>query len=297
MRKTVFLAFILLSICTFAARAQHYALRYQISQIAKASHGKVGVAISLLETDDTLTYHNPEHYVLHSVAKLAIAITMLREVDKKHFKLDQPIHITKADLPDTYSPLKDLYPNGEVDVPLQNIISFMIAQSDNAACDIILKLLGGTQPVENLVHNMGISAFELKASEAQMAASWPVQYSNWCQPFTQIELLRIIFRNTLLTPESNNYLTRILLATSTGPQRLKGLLPPGTPVGHKTGTSATNEKGLSPATNDVGIIILPNGKHLAISVFITDCTDPMAVRELVIAKIAKAAYDEFSQNR
>ena len=72
-------------------------------------------------------------------------------------------------------------------------------------------------------------------------------------------------------------------------------MPEGTVVAHKTGTSPTNAEGLSPATNDVGIITLPNGKHLAISVFVCNSTDDEATREAVIAKIAKAAWDFYAK--
>jgi beta-lactamase class A len=80
-----------------------------------------------------------------------------------------------------------------------------------------------------------------------------------------------------------------------GPKRLKGLLPAGTPVAHRTGTSATNAQGLSPALNDVGVILLPNGQHVALAVFVTDSYADTATRELVIATIAKAVYDEFAR--
>jgi beta-lactamase class A len=66
-------------------------------------------------------------------------------------------------------------------------------------------------------------------------------------------------------------------------------------VAHKTGTSPTNAEGLSPATNDIGIITLPNGKHLAIAVFVCNSTDDEATRDAVIAKISKAAFDFFSK--
>jgi beta-lactamase class A len=48
---------------------------------------------------------------------------------------------------------------------------------------------------------------------------------------------------------------------------------------------------LTRATNDVGIITLPNGNHLAIAVFISNSYDSHADRELAIAKAAKAAFD------
>lgn len=293
MRKYLFPA-ILLLMFGVNTRAQHQNLRNQINRIAATAKGKVGVAISLLETNDTLSYHNQDKYVLHSVAKLAIAFTVLHEVNKGRFKADQPVHITKADLPPTYSPLRDLYPEGNVDITLRVLINYMISLSDNNACDILLKLLGGTKPVEDLVHSVGISAFTMKATEADMAAAWPVQYNNWCQPSSQVQLLKLALISTFLSKSSRDHLSAALLATSTGPKRLKGLLPVGTPVMHKTGTSSTNDKGLSPATNDVGIIVLPNGKHLAIAVFITDSTAPLATRELVIAQIARAAHDEFA---
>ena len=60
--------------------------------------------------------------------------------------------------------------------------------------------------------------------------------------------------------------------TTTGPKRIKGLLPADAVVAHKTGTSPTNSEGLSPATNDVGIITLPNGKHIAIAIFVCNST-------------------------
>ena len=83
--------------------------------------------------------------------------------------------------------------------------------------------------------------------------------------------------------------------TSTGPNRIKGMLPKDAVVAHKTGTSPTNDAGLSPATNDVGIITLPNGKHLAIAILVCNSTADEATREGIIAKIAKAAWDTYSQ--
>jgi beta-lactamase class A len=81
-----------------------------------------------------------------------------------------------------------------------------------------------------------------------------------------------------------------MIQSGPGAKRIKGLLPQGTIVAHKTGTSGTIN-GLTRATNDVGIITLPNGNHLAIAVFISDSYDSHADRELAIAKAAKAAFD------
>lgn len=295
MYKYLLAPIIVLLTSSLAAQAQHEKLREEIDRIAHTTKGKVGVAINLLQSNDTLTYNNNQHYVLHSVAKFALAMDMLHEIDKGRFKLDQLIHITKEDLPVNYSPLRDKYPNGNVDISIKELLSYAVSLSDNDACDILFKQIGGTQHVENFVQKLGIKAVSIKATEAQMAAQWPVQYTNWSEPYAQVELLQKMYDNSVLAKSTNDYLWQIMLATSTAPKRLKGLLPAGTAVAHKTGTSGTNKEGLSPATNDVGIILLPNGKDLAISVFITDATEDIATRELIIAQIAKAAYNEFSK--
>jgi len=61
-------------------------------------------------------------------------------------------------------------------------------------------------------------------------------------------------------------------------------------VAHKAGTSDA-DNGLAHATNDIGLISLPGGRKLAIAVFITGSTAGDAPREVVIAPIARAAYD------
>jgi beta-lactamase class A len=84
---------------------------------------------------------------------------------------------------------------------------------------------------------------------------------------------------------------RIMQSTTTGHMRLRGLLPPGTVVAHKTGTTATY-LGLNGATNDVGVITLPRDRgRLAIAVYVKGSTRDDAARDHIIAMVAKAAFD------
>jgi beta-lactamase class A len=45
------------------------------------------------------------------------------------------------------------------------------------------------------------------------------------------------------------------------------------------------------AGNDIGLIQLPDGRYLAIAIFITDSTADETTRNDVIARIAKTVYD------
>jgi len=271
-------------------------LRKQIEQIAKPVKGIVGVSILGLESRDTLSFNGKARLVMHSVMKFPIALTVLHLVDSGVFTLDQAIHITKRDLPKTYSPLRDKYPKGNVDVTVRDLLSYMVSLSDNDACDILLgKVIKGIKPVQDYMLHLGIRGIAIRASEADMASAWELQYTNWCKPEEMTLLLDKFYSANVLTKASTDFLYKIMTETTTGPNRIKALLPAGTVVAHKTGTSPTNAEGLSPATNDVGIITLPNGKHIAISVFVCNSTNEEATREGVIAKIAKAAFDFYNK--
>ena len=62
-------------------------------------------------------------------------------------------------------------------------------------------------------------------------------------------------------------------------------------MAHKTGTSFTTQEGITPAINDVGIITMPNGKHIAISIFVADSKESREVNENIIAEITKMVWD------
>jgi beta-lactamase class A len=88
-----------------------------------------------------------------------------------------------------------------------------------------------------------------------------------------------------------------MIETSTGKNRIKGQLPEGTIVAHKTGSSGTNEKSITAAANEIGIVTLPNGNHFAISVFITNSRENEETNEKIIADISKLAWDYFTDNK
>jgi beta-lactamase class A len=267
-------------------------LRQQIAEIAATIDGQVGVSIRNLDTRDTLTFNDSAHYVMHSVFKFPIAMTILHQVDQGKLQLEQKIYIDKKWMvPDTHSPLRDSFPAGNMDVTLSKLVGLMVSQSDNVACDVLIDLAGGEAAINEYIHSLGIKDIEIVASETKMASSWDVQFTNWSTPTAFIELLEIMNKGTALSKTTNAFLWKVMTETTTGPNRLKGLLPKDVVVAHKTGTSGSKD-GVYPATNDAGIIFLPNGQKLAIVVFVSMSKATEAAREGVIAKIAKAAYDD-----
>jgi beta-lactamase class A len=267
------------------------ALQKQIRDIARDAQGKVSVACSLPGTALNCDVDALSHPPMQSVFKLPLAVAVLHQVEESKFSLDQPIRFRREDLilPKPYSPLQDEYPSADVDVPLNRLLQLTVGLSDNTAADILLRLAGGPSVVKDYIASLHVKGFHLEDGERELHRDVQAQYRNWFEPEGAVQLLRTISDHSPLTAQNTSLLLGWMQpATPTG--RLDGALPKGTMVAHKSGTSDV-DNGVCHAFNDIGLVSLPDGRKLAIAVFITDSTANEATRKAVIARVGKAVYD------
>ena len=91
-----------MSVFIFAALS--LALRYpasleaSIADIARTASGRVGVAVALLETGETVSVHGNDRYPMQSVYKLPIAMAVLDRVDRGRLALTRRVLVQKSDL-------------------------------------------------------------------------------------------------------------------------------------------------------------------------------------------------------
>jgi len=86
-------------------------------------------------------------------------------------------------------------------------------------------------------------------------------------PKAMLELLLAIDIGKILSEKSREFLLGVMSRTQTGGGRIKGLLPKGTPVAHKTGTTGG-------VADDVGFATLLDGHRFAIAVFTKSSATP-----------------------
>jgi beta-lactamase class A len=272
---------------------QNGELQNQLAQIASSAKGKVGVSAVVLETGETVSLNPHDHFPMQSVYKLPISMAVMRQVDAGKIKLDQKVRVTKDDFGSRgqHSPIRDKNPNG-VEMSVRDLLRYAISESDGTASDVLMRLAGGPGAVQAYLTELKITDMIVLNTEKEIGQDWQTQYRNWTSPEAAVSLLRALHERQGLSESSQSLLLKYLIDSTPGQKRLKGLLPAGTNVAHKTGTSGT-QKGITAATNDIGIITLPNGKHLAIAVFVSDSPADEVTREGVIAKIAKAAWERF----
>jgi beta-lactamase class A len=297
MSKLFHLTTLLFSLlCAHTSAQRTGSLRQKIQQIVSAKRAVVGVSIVGNGGTDTLSLNGDRHFPLQSVFKFHIALAVLAQVDKGKLSLDQKIDIQQKDLlPGLYSPIRDKYPEC-VTLTLSEILEYTVSQSDNIGCDLLLRLIGGPQAVEDYFVKNNFKNVSIKINEEVQQANWGLQFQNWTTPKAANEVLSAFWvnRKKLLSQKSYDFIWKTMKGTQTGQNRLKGQLPKNTIVAHKTGTSGTNKEGLTAAVNDIGIVFLPNGHYFLISVFVTNSTESADTNEKIVADISKAAWDYFA---
>lgn len=273
------------------SKSQDSSLNKEVKEIAAQANGRVGVFALVLETGETVASLNPrDHFPMQSVYKLPISMAVMQAVEVGKIKLADKVSIGKSEFIGraAHSPIRDKFPKGTL-LTVEELLRYALVESDGTASDLLMRLAGGPAAVQAYLSGLGIKEMIVLDTEQSFAEDHSLQFRNYATPEAAVALLRALHERQGMTEASQALLLKLMTESTTGPKRLKGLLPAGTPVAHKTGTSGT-EKGITAATNDIGIITLPKGKHLAIAVFVADSPVDDATREGVIANISQAAF-------
>jgi beta-lactamase class A len=260
---------IILSLLAFVAQPAAAAssaslteLEQQLSSLVAGKSADVGVAALDLNTGETVSIKGNTPFPMASTVKVAIAALYLAQVDHGQRSLDDTI-------------------GGQ---SVRKIMWRMLVYSDNRAADTMFRAVGGPRAVHKWLHDNGVTGLSVDRTISQLLSDrrdlWDRRDSS--TPVAMVDLLRRIYKAELISPASRDYLLGVMSQCETGKNRMKWLLPAGTPVEHKTGT-------LTGLSDDVGFITLPDGRRVAVAIFARGGAD----RPRTIAETARAIYDGF----
>lgn len=310
------------------APARDEALEKTLAAIVGAHDGVVAVSALHLGTGARASVHGDAKLPMMSVFKLPLAFVALDAVNRGLHQLDEPVPFVEADLREDVSPLSKAWHAGEHAPTLSTVLVRTIQDSDNAGGDRLVSFLGGGAAITARLRAAGVVGVDVVEQEIEMfgrlgcpgtkapTGGWTTVALKACPEATPtarlaaakaeltaspnvattdglVQLLAALDAKAFLGPERSQWLLDVLAGTKTGPNRLKGKLPAGARVEHKTGTGDTVD-GYNISTNDVGILVLPGGARVAVAVLMAGSTKELAAREAVIAKLARAVWDRFA---
>jgi beta-lactamase class A len=275
--------------------ARDAAIEQQVSAIVAQGRGRIGVAAVDLDGGGQIMINGDMPFPMASTAKIAVAATYLSGVEQGRLRLDQqfPMMVPVAESAESRGSVATVRP-GMV-MSAQSLMELSITRSDNHATDGLIAAVGGIGAVNTWLSRIGVTGQHLDHTMATLVRDdgrvnpvTTIDTRTSSTPRAMVQLLAAIDRGGALSPESRAVLLDTMTRTSTGKNRIRSGLPEGVVFAHKTGT-------LAGVTDDVGIVRLPDGRHLAIAIFVTGPEGHTAHAGL-IAQIARVLYDGYSQS-
>ncbi len=271
-----------------------YASTFQqrVAMLADPAQGRIGVAAIDLATGEEVMVLGDQLFPMASTSKVAIAATYLELVEKGKFSLTSEFPLMMPVASAKYSSAKAPVRPGQY-MPAIDLIEMMITRSSNPATDALLAAVGGPAVVNDWIRRQGISNWSINRDIATLVRDDgefnPATYVDTrdaATPRAMVRLLSGLYKGEFLSDQSRQVLLGAMSRTVTGKRRIPANIPLEARVSHKTGS-------LSNTSSDVGIIECPDGRTIAVAIYVTGQGTKQA-REERIASIARALYDGFA---
>jgi len=264
----------------------------RIADLANPAQGRIGVAAVDLATGEEVMVLGDQLFPLASTSKIAVAAAYLELVEQGRYSLTSEFPLMMPVASAKYSSAKAPVRAGQY-MPALDLIEIMITRSSNPATDALLAAVGGPSQVNEWMWRRGIANFSINRDiatlvrdDGQYNPATHIDTRDAATPRAMVRLLAGLYRGEFLSDKSRQVILGAMSRTVTGKRRIPAQIPLEARVSHKTGS-------LNNTSSDVGIIECPDGRTIAVAIYVTGQGTKQG-REERIAAIARALYDGFA---
>ncbi|MEU5805933.1 class A beta-lactamase [Streptomyces sp. NPDC047718] len=236
----------------------------QLRALERAHGARLGVYARDTATGRTVLHRADELFPMCSVFKTVAVAAVLRDLDHDGSHLAKRIHYTRQDVTDAgggdITQVEENIANG---LTVAELCSAAIAQSDNAAANLLLRELGGPTAVTRFCRSLGDRTTRLDRWEPALNSAEPDRVTDTTSPRAiGLTYTRLALGNAL-SPRHREQLNRWLLSNTTSSERMRKGVPREWALGDKTGAGSYG------TNNDVGIAWPPGRPPVVLAVLTT----------------------------
>lgn len=236
-----------------------------------------------LGSQKTVGYRDSETFAMCSTFKAYAAGAVLQRAQQGRLSLSDTVPIAPHDiLPN--SPVTE--PRAGTAMTLAELCQAALQQSDNAAANGLLRMLGGPQAITEFARGIGDDRTRLDRWEVELNSAVPGDPRDTSTPHALGVGFRALLTGDVLEPVGRQQLVDWMLGNQTSSMRAG--LPAGYTSADKTGSGDYG------TTNDVGIVFGPAGQRVLLAIMtrsVTDDPDAPSLRPL-IGELATLALAE-----
>lgn len=263
---------------------------------AASMDARIGVAV-IIDGKDTVAINGSRDFPMMSVYKFPQALAVADYCRKNNVTTADTVAVQAIEIKnDTWSPMREKYGIRDLRLPLSELLEYSLGHSDNNACDVLFRMIGGPQVADSLMKVSGYVDITIGSTEDEMHRDPYLCYLNRTTPIAMASLFDEFYRLEMRhdTPV-HEHIGAIMMSCHTGNKRLPApLVATDAVIAHKTGTGDCNTQGRIVGINDAGYVFLPSGRGYAIAVFIADSACDMESSEQIIAGISDIVFQSLA---
>jgi len=267
-------------------------LQNELTSFVEKKDARIGIAV-IINGKDTVSVNGTKDFPMMSVFKFPQALAVADYCRKSGIGLTDSIFIKSGEMKEnTWSPMRDKYGVCDLELPVSELLDYILQQSDNNACDILFRFIGGTSVADSLMKSLGYEDILITHTEDEMHRDPYLCYLNRTTPIEMARLFDQFYREEMRHDSPfHEFIAVSMMSCQTGLDRLLApLMHTDAMIGHKTGTGDRNSQGRIMAVNDAGYIYLPDNTDYSIAVFIADSAYDMNETSKIIADISEIVF-------
>jgi beta-lactamase class A len=250
-----------------------------LAAVDRQARGRLGIGVLDLANGARFSLRGGERFPMCSTFKFPLSAAVLHAAERGRLSLDRRVPIRRTDII-ANSPVTERHVGGAMRVV--DLCHATMTTSDNAAANLLLPLIGGTDGFNAFLRAAGDRVTRLDRVEPHLNEGTPGDPRDTTTPDAMLATMRAVLFGRTLSPASRQRLIGWLVANTTGGTRLRAGLPRGWRVGDKTGTGETS-------ANDVGVLWpRPGRAPILVTSYLTDARGTQAQMYAVHRNVARA---------
>ncbi|MEN5361700.1 class A beta-lactamase [Brevundimonas intermedia] len=254
---------------------------FLLNDLEERHGGRLGVAALDVGSQRRVSWRGQERFAFCSTFKAFLAVATLERVQREEEQLDRAVPVTRADMI-PHAPVTEKAIGGTLTI--RELMQAAVEVSDNPAANILIREMGGIAVWRSWWPTFGDTTTVISRLEPDLNTALPNDPRDTCLPDQTIANIRELAFSDRLTPEHDQLISGWMIASPTGPNRIKAGVPQVWTVAHKTGTGSNG------VTNDIGMLTPVSGSPVLLAAYFTgapEATDDQ--RDAVIAEATRRA--------
>ncbi|KVP06584.1 class A beta-lactamase [Burkholderia ubonensis] len=251
-----------------------------LAELERAAGGRLGVHALDTATGRRVQHRADERFPFCSTFKAILIAAVLAESVARPALFTQRVTYRQADLLE-WSPVTEKHV--DTGMTVSELCEATAQYSDNAAANLLMKLLGGPAAVTAFARSIGDDTFRLDRWEPELNTALPGDARDTTTPAAMAASLRALALGDALPAPQRAQFAQWLRGNKTGDKRIRAGVPTGWQVGDKTGTGDYG------TTNDIGVLWPPARGPIVLTVYYTQARADAKRKDDVIAAATRIA--------